>query len=443
LLVLLGIASILGTVIIQENTSEAQHIDQVYSKTVIKVFSRLGFFDIYHSGIYIGVLVFLAANLLACVYKRLKRDAVRKTKYRKSRSIDLMKKLPNTRELTMKHRDFDLAGVIESAGKFQGLKLSELEPGSWYGEKYRSAEWGYYILHFGFLIILMGGLVSSVMGIEGMIWLIPGEKTSSFRTFSNETIPLGFTLECKEFSIDRYESGQVSEFRSELAVEDNGTELLHHTLLVNSPMAFGGFRFFQSSYQIQGAGEVSLKLDATGEPSSFFSISVPGEKQVELQSGEKYTIKVLEFVPDFIFDQDGRVASRSGNLNNPAVSIQVLGSDDVAGDSRWCFQNFPDFKHDDSDDSLRINLVDSKPLYATGLQVAQDPGSDIIWVGSILLILGIFLSFFFKTQRIWVRVQDNPDNSKTIFIAGNLTKTNVQDKSTLIDLMIDYIKLAG
>ena len=74
LFVLLGIASIIGTVVIQKGTGEEMHIPDVYSPATIRIFDAIGFFDIYHSGLYLGLLILLAINLCLCTLKRIPID---------------------------------------------------------------------------------------------------------------------------------------------------------------------------------------------------------------------------------------------------------------------------------------------------------------------------------------------------------------------------------
>jgi len=42
--------------------------------------------------------------------------------------------------------------------------------------------------------------------------------------------------------------------------------------------------------------------------------------------------------------------------------------------------------------------------YFTELQIGTDPGIFIIWVGSGVMIIGMFLSFYFIYKRIWIRL---------------------------------------
>jgi cytochrome c biogenesis protein len=42
----------------------------------------------------------------------------------------------------------------------------------------------------------------------------------------------------------------------------------------------------------------------------------------------------------------------------------------------------------------------------TGIMVREDPGSIWMWVGSILLVVGMTVTFTCRHRRVWVRAQD-------------------------------------
>jgi cytochrome c biogenesis protein len=53
----------------------------------------------------------------------------------------------------------------------------------------------------------------------------------------------------------------------------------------------------------------------------------------------------------------------------------------------------------------------------TGLQVAWDPGVNIIWLACIVMMLGLYMAFFVAHKRIWVRVDLDSDD-QAVLIAG-------------------------
>ena len=53
----------------------------------------------------------------------------------------------------------------------------------------------------------------------------------------------------------------------------------------------------------------------------------------------------------------------------------------------------------------------------TGLQVAKDPGVEIVWLGCLLMIVGIYVAFFMSHRRIWIRIQNG-----SVTVGGNASK---------------------
>ena len=54
----------------------------------------------------------------------------------------------------------------------------------------------------------------------------------------------------------------------------------------------------------------------------------------------------------------------------------------------------------------------------TGLQVARDPGVNIVWVGCGLMILGIVMAFFLSHRRVWLRLSKGADGRMEVVLAG-------------------------
>lgn len=53
----------------------------------------------------------------------------------------------------------------------------------------------------------------------------------------------------------------------------------------------------------------------------------------------------------------------------------------------------------------------------TGLQVARDPGVEVVWLGCLVMMVGIYVAFFMSHRRIWVRIQDG-----AVTVGGNASK---------------------
>jgi len=54
------------------------------------------------------------------------------------------------------------------------------------------------------------------------------------------------------------------------------------------------------------------------------------------------------------------------------------------------------------------------PQYFSGFQISKNPGTDIIWLGSIVTILGMMLAFYRVNRKVWIRLQGNENENSTL-----------------------------
>jgi cytochrome c biogenesis protein len=78
-----------------------------------------------------------------------------------------------------------------------------------------------------------------------------------------------------------------------------------------------------------------------------------------------------------------------------------------------------------------IAIADFVPRYYTGLQVSKDPGVWVVYSGFILMIIGIYITFFMSHQQIFVEVV-SIDQKSQVMVAGtsNKNKMGMQKKVT-------------
>jgi cytochrome c biogenesis protein len=62
--------------------------------------------------------------------------------------------------------------------------------------------------------------------------------------------------------------------------------------------------------------------------------------------------------------------------------------------------------------------------YATILQVSRDPGVPLVWTGFILIMIGLFVTFFTSHRSIWIRMA-RTKRGLNIRIAGRANKNPV------------------
>ncbi len=49
-------------------------------------------------------------------------------------------------------------------------------------------------------------------------------------------------------------------------------------------------------------------------------------------------------------------------------------------------------------------LEDYHQVYYTGLQLARDPGMNVVWVGSAILVFGLCVMFYVSHRKVWLRI---------------------------------------
>ncbi len=355
LLILLGIASIAGTVVIQRGTSEESHIQHVYSPGTIRFLDAIGAFDMYHSPLYLGLLIALALNLIVSTLRRLPRD------------VSLRRRL-------------------KSEGKPDPRGI---------------ARFGFYVTHAGFLTILTGAMLSGLTGVEGMLWMLPGETAESFTTLRGDTLAIGQTVRCDAFRIDMYENdpGMVREYRTDLTLTDSQGRSAQHVLRVNGPVAAGGFMLYQASYHVAGIEYIEVGVRSKDGTPTSYRVNEGESFEFVPTEGTTVSVTVEQFVSDFQRLDDGRVVSRSDEYANPAALLSIReGSADAR--KQWVFLNFPNFHGASGPDAAYVFSFDRiQPRFGTGIQISRDPGSTFVWLGSVLLICGLMLSFFMDPSK--------------------------------------------
>jgi len=65
---------------------------------------------------------------------------------------------------------------------------------------------------------------------------------------------------------------------------------------------------------------------------------------------------------------------------------------------------------------FEITRVDHRE--ASGLQITKSPGKDVVYFGSLLLVIGTFLLFYVRPQRLWLLLQPRQEAGTAFIFAG-------------------------
>ncbi len=115
------------------------------------------------------------------------------------------------------------------------------------------------IFHSGFTVILMGAAITRFTGYEGTMHIRENEKSNVIiLDQTNQQIIIPFSLELRDFQLERYPgSMSPSSFASEVTLVDERHGINEpRRIFMNNVLSYGGYRFYQSSYDADELGTV-------------------------------------------------------------------------------------------------------------------------------------------------------------------------------------------
>lgn len=406
-LILLATTSILGTVIEQGSTPEAMAQKLDWNLATLRFLDQaLDAFNMYHSWWFIGLLGLFAVNLICCSIKRLPRVWSTVQNPVLVPDDNMLRAFSNRLEFTVKGDEAAIKEKVSAflAGRFTVAKINEQEGKTYfYAEKGAWSRFGVYITHLSILIIFIGALMGSFWGYKAYV-SIPegGESATIYRRDQQAEAPLGFTVRCEAFSVSYYEgTRRPREFKSILSVIDNGQVVIKdRKVIVNEPLTYKGITFYQSSYNPIGDPSfgIQVKERASGR---VVDLNVPFGAQRPLPGG-------------------GAVRVENYGDNGMIVRLGVTGSD---GQRRVVDVYDPSANISDErrGGEYIFTLTGFHQRYATGLQVAKDPGVEVVWLGCLFIVIGTMIAFFMSHRRIWV-VLSPGSKGMNLLIAGNANR---------------------
>ena len=446
LLILLALASVIGTLIPQMPQRESIEFARSLSPGVFRFFNSIDLFDMYHSMWFRFLIGCLGLNLVICSMNRFPGTwRLYRSLPRPDRSMPF-EDLPPEQTFVVKGESdatADQVGQFLKKRYTKTIKKNKPDRHFFYSEKGAYSRFGVYIVHASVLLILIGALVGSFLGFEAFVNISEGDTVGiSDIHLKKGNLPKGleFSIRCDKFTVDFYENDAPKEYRSELAFLVDGEEVEKTSLLVNHPAQFKGVTFYQSTYGTTPGKKVRLKISRKGEKQAPDTLEVEAGTPMVLP-GNEGRFSVVDVKPDF--------------MNAcPAVLIATLSTDGKENHF-WIFQDYemiqkqlpgpmlqsPKF-NPSAFEPYTFFLEGLETSYYTGLQVNRDPGVPIVWAGCFLIIAGFFVTFFTSHMRMWIRVSEEKQGT-TISIAGTTNRNPVVLERELVRLTNELKSLVG
>ena len=409
LLIIIAVASILGTIIPQqyEGGESFRHL----SPGLVKAFRSLQLFDMYHSVWFIILMGLLSLNLIVCSVNRFPTSW---RLFRKIPSLDRGKPfedLSSDRVLIIERKLNEVISRVENLLRRRYKRVRRSDTANitiFYGEKGAYSHLGVYIIHVSILLFISGAIIGSLFGFNAYVNIPEGESTNTVNLERQEGIKeLDFTVRCDRFSISYYDNGMPKEYRSNLSFLKDNKAIYQGPLLVNHPITFNGIKFYQASYGSIPGGQASITIKKRNGEETGIMVKLKDSFYLE-EKDAKVTILRIE----------DNIMSRG-----QAVLLNIQSSE---GNMRlWVFKDIEKIK--EAIPSLfekvpkfnpglfepyyfKLNNIENK--YYTGLQLSHDPGASIVAIGSFFIIIGLIVTFFSSHKRLWVRLDEKQGRTR-------------------------------
>lgn len=436
LLILVGIAAVAGTLILQRPLTEPADMARAYSPQVLRWLDTLGLTDVFHAWWFICLMALLCVNIVMASIERFpaawryfSRPYLRPT-------AGFLSGLPLQKEIAIASVQPGLEAA-EKALASVGMKPRRVGNGEWslYSERHRWARLAPYVVHVSLLLILGGGIVDAIWGYRGFVAMTKNQTINSVELRDGTKLELPFALRCYSAGQENYPDGSPKRWWSELAVLKEGREILRKEVEVNDPLVIDGIRFFQSSYGSTGEiSTVKLRAARKDNPAIGKELVLAVGEQAELDA--QTTVQLAAFIPDFVV-VGNQVQTRSNQPNNPAIRLLVQSKDGNVA-RVWVFPRFPDFAHGD-DSPYAFQFLNAEAGYYTGLQVAYEPGQWAVWAGCILMGLGLIMAFYMVHIRFWV-VPLSDDRGRNVLWVGASASKNREEFEERFRALVEAIE---
>ncbi len=406
----LSTTSIIGTIIPQKETTQ-QYIEK-YGEATANLFQILSITpDMYSSAWFLSLLSLLCLNLIVCsldrfpgVWRQIKADNL-------NTPLSRLEKMDPQRRWQLDNPPESTAIALKTALKTSGWKTEERKLDNallLFAQKGGMTRTGVYIVHASILVIFAGAIIGSILGFKGSIMLPETKTTDKAYAFgTNSPIDLGFEIRCDRFNIEFYDNGMPKSYRSQLVILENGKVVKEKAIVVNDPLSYKGITFYQSSYEPYPEFLITITNKKTGLSETAI---IPYQQQRNLEKN------------------DLRFGIINAEAQGQSVSrIKIWLSDDKGEPSLFWLDDGEQVTVERAQNNFTVS---AKQMYATGLQVAKDPGVWTVYTGCALMIIGLIVAFFMSHQRIWLYIREETDGKSSILMAGNANKNKAGFEKT-------------
>ncbi len=221
------------------------------------------------------------------------------------------------------------------------------------------------ILHFGLILLTIGAIVSFSGRQEGYVELAIGDKVE---------LPDGILLKLVDFRYLVYPDGRPQDWISTVQITEGPKTIIEKAdIRVNHPLTVGRLKLYQVSHKV--TTEILLED--------------PAGKTIHLMQGDRINRGNTSLF--FMAVEDKGASTQSG----PRVVLHTAGP-----------MGTRVFRVGKTDKVLDLTVKDIRPMDITGLEAVRDPGTTLVFVAFLIVLIGLFVTF---AQRL--KTLSKPDKT--------------------------------
>ena len=287
-------------------------------------------------------------------------------------------------------------------------------------DKNRYCRLGTYFSHFSLILFVLAFVAGNYFGFRDVSFTVP---VGSIRNIGHDT---ALSLQLISFVDEYYDNGTPKGYRSEVVLYENSQPVKQAVIQVNHPLTYKGIRFYQSYFG--PAAKVQVR-DENGN--DVFNDNVPMDSSFFMEGARRYEGFFALHLPEANL-YNIRLISSAVNAEDPIIPADYIAVD-ISQDSRQIDFKLVKLGTSKVVGGLEFTFLEESKY--SGFQVSKDPMSILIWIASILFIIGICAVFYFPYRQVWVLSQPLDQGSSRLLIRMRAPRgfRNTSELNTLIN----------
>lgn len=368
LLVLLGVTSVAGTMIPQNES--VQFYAQNYGSKFNNLIQLLELNNVYYSWWYVFIVIMLIINLTTCIITRLP-SVIRK-----------MKSLPDGGgSFTEKNLLLEVEGdgdIKNLSGHLGFKKLRKIDEYTYAARKNNIGYMGSWILHLGILLIMVFFALGNRYAYETNLYGVPGTIGQLENT--------DLHMKINSFDAKFRDDFTAEQYITNVDILNNKQETVKSgNVSVNLPLRYKGYSFYQNSMGYA----VNLKV-YEGEENIHNDVFYQSE--VYVSDGKKFAVRFMNFYPDMEMTGEGP-KTVSPYFNNPYMLYAVFYEGYMADMNVVPCGSTINYKE--------FSFIVDSPQEFTLINIRKDLFTPFAFLGALILIAGIMSTFYFSPVTLY------------------------------------------